>query len=222
MQTIRTLFNPVLCYAEDIPGDGCLPLTFTRLTENTTDFETGEVELQTLVRPAFIPGFDIMRSASSDFDVNDNEGGFSIPYQVVLQAKDPRFYGDTVEESFPAGAGSLANRGDYYAPVFVELVAPADDAEQITTTLTGFGTVMTIKAPGNEGTKKRIVRVDGYRKVCTLEVNGVVTPRMDLVSFSSGITYPKALPGTNAFTWNKNSGQTPDDETRVFFQEAWS
>lgn len=222
MSVLRTLFNPVLCYADDESGHGFLPLSFSWLTENTGDFETGIISVAAGVRPAFVPGFDIMRASSSDFDVNDNEGGFSIPYQVVLLAKDPRIYGDTIEDEFPDGSSSLVSRGNYYSPVFVELVAPSTSSTQITTTLTGFGTVMTVKVPNTGSSVKRIVRVDGYRKVCTLEVNGTVTPRMDLVSFSSGITYPKAIPGTNAYTWTKDSGETPHADTRIFFQEAWS
>jgi hypothetical protein len=222
MSVLRTLFNPVLCYADDEPGHGFLPLSFSWLTENTNDFETGIISVAAGVRPAYVPGFDILRASSSDFDVNDNEGGFSIPYQVVLLAKDPRIYGSTVTDAFPAGASSLVSRGNYYSPVFIELVAPASSATQITTTLTGFGTVMTIRVPGNEGAVKRTLRVDSYRKVATLQVGNAVTPRLDLVSFSSGITYPKAIPGVNAYTWTKDSGQTPDATSRIFFQEAWS
>lgn len=222
MSVLRTLFNPVLCYADDQPGHGFLPLSFSWLTENTGDFGTGIISVAAGVRPAFVPGFDIMRASSSDFAGNDSDGGFSIPYQVVLLSKDPRIYGDTIQDAFPDGSSSLVSRGNYYSPVFIELVAPAISATQITTTLTGFGTVMTLQAPGDQGAVERIVRVDGYRKVCTLEVNGTVTPRMDLVSFSSGITYPRAIPGINAYTWTKDSGQVPDAATRIFFQESWS
>lgn len=203
IRIIRALFTPTLAYAQDPANYGFLPIAFTLPTADTANFPSGLLPLRAFVRPEEMPGAMFDR----DMAFGDDVRGYSMPYEAMLEARDPRFYAQTSTEvavTATSGSGSTTNKGDYPAPLQMSVILSGATSGPRTITLTGFGSVMTVTVPS--GGTTRTVRIDGVLKIATLTQNGVETLRMDLVSFAAGYTWPKVVPGPNAYDWTSTGG----------------
>lgn len=218
IRTIRALFTPTLAYAEDDSVDGYLPLTFDIPTEDTVTWATGYIPVKLNVRPADQPGVMYVREGAYGRDSK----GYSSPYEVRLQARDPRVYAQTTEDISvlaTSGSGTATNDGDYPAPLNAILAKAAAATGASTITLTGFGTVMTVTIPASSNDRQ--VNVDSERKVVTLVDNGVETLRMDLISFAAGYTWPVVQPGDNIYSWT-GTGAAPTTGSKLWFYESFA
>lgn len=218
VREFRRSFTPTLAYA-DAPSDhGFLPMDFSVPTDDLDTFPSGIIPMRLYSRPVDQPGFYFARAASGGQDAR----GYSNIYEAQLEARDPRFYLQTLTEidvgTGMSGDASTTHVGDYPSPVNVLLTTSGGGITHFT--LTGFGTVMTVTIPGDGST--RTVRIDSHLKVCTIEVDGNNPAlRMDLVSFSAGYTWPIAQPGSNAYDWSAdNSGL--DSGSKILYRPAFS
>lgn len=222
LDALRLLMTPTDAYAEAPAKKGYLPLSFSQPTMQTYFWPTGFVDRVIYVRPAMQPDYEIELGAISGVDT----AGYSLPFTVVLEAIDPRFYAPVQAEqalSGYGGTGTLQNRGNYPAPLNFIVVMPASAAGSYTFSWVGVGSTFTIAVPA--GAWQRILRLDSINKVLTLEVNGVETLRMDLVTFAGESTYPKVPPtpeGESAagFTWSCD-GPVDGAGARLWYNEAW-
>ena len=222
LDALRLLFTPTDAYAESPARRGYLPLSFSQPTMQTTFWPSGFVDRVIYVRPAMQPDYEIDLSAISGIAT----AGYSLPFSVLLEAIDPRFYSPVQAEQALSGygaTGGLTNRGNYPAPLNFIIVMPASAAGSYVFTWAGVGSSFTVAIPA--GSIERTIRVDSIEKVVTLEQNAVETLRMDLVTFSGNSTYPKVPltpEGESAagFTWSCN-GPLDGAKARLWYNEAW-
>jgi hypothetical protein len=204
IRLVRALFTPTLAYAADPVNKGFLPLDFHWLTADTGDWPGGDIPVRIYVRPEEQPGVFFPREAAGE---RADDRGYSEVFEAQLEARDPRFYSQTDTEvacTTTTGSGTVTNKGDYPAPLQVEMVLSGATGGPRTVTLTIAGSRMTITIPN--GSVTRTVRVDGALKVCTLLTNGIETLRMDLVDFASGSTWAEVQPGANTYDWTSTGG----------------
>ena len=219
VRTIRALFTPTLAYNEDDSVDGYLPLTFDIPTEDTGTWATGYIPVQLNVRPKDQPGFLFVREQAYGRDSK----GYSMPYEVRLEARDPRVYSQSTTDiaaTTTTASSSTTNNGDYIAPLNAILsLTSGEDTGSRTITLTGFGTVMTVTIPASSNDRQ--VNVDSERKVVTLVDNGVETLRMDLIEFAAGYTWPVVQPGANNYDWTTVGG-APGANSKFWYYETFA
>ena len=218
VRTIRALFTPTLAYAEDDSVDGYLPMTFDIPTEDTGTWATGYIPVKIGVRPVDQPGFLFVREQAYGRDTK----GYSMPYEVRLEARDPRVYAQSTTDiacTATSGSGSATNNGDYPAPLNAILAKGSGATGASTITLTGFGTVMTVTIPASSNDRQ--VNVDSERKVVTLVDNGVETLRMDLIEFAAGYTWPLVQPGANNYDWT-GTGSAPAAGSKFWYYETFA
>lgn len=217
VRIIRRALTPTLAYAQN-PGDkGFLPFAFSIPTEYTDDWPSGFIDLVVLARPADQPGFYYIRDAA--YGKGD---GYSIPYEARLECKDPHMY-HPVPVEVPVDAlsasGQFIHRGDYPAALNLVIRVPASDSTEKVLVFTGASTRMTVTVPS--ASKDRYVRVDGVEKVCTYEVDGGQTLRMDLVEFEAGFTWPRVNPGVTDYDWLMTGGLPDTSASKFIFYETF-
>lgn len=218
---LRLKFTPTDAYNEDPTERGYLPLTFSQPTLLTVNWPSGFSDRFIRVRPARQPDHTI------DFGAIGKESGegFVVPFAVVMDAKDPRFYNVDLMEEFisgTSGSGTLRNRGNYPAPMNTLVHSLASQSNEAVFNLTGFGTNMTVTIPA--GANDRTVRIDGQKKVVTLTVGATETLRMDLIEFNAGTTWPSVPPtpeGESPAGYDWTCTETIDVLSRMFYREAW-
>lgn len=218
IRTIRALFTPTLAYSEDPSVYGYLPLTFSIPTEDTTNFPTGLIPAKVNARPKDQPGFFFPREQAYGSD----NAGFSSVFEVTLECADPRIYAQSTTDiavTATTGSGTATSNGDYPSPLNAILAKAAAATGASTITLTGFGTVMTVTVPASANDRQ--VNVDSVNKVVTLTDNGVETLRMDLISFSSGYTWPEVQPGDNIYSWT-GTGAAPIAGSKLWYYETYA
>ena len=221
LDLLRLKFTPTDAYNENPNEQGYLPLAFQQPTLYTVYWPSGVVDRVAYARPTMQPTFDITNAAIG----GRSEDGYVVPFQVQLQAKDPRFYAPVAQEvglSGTSGAGTLQNRGSYPAPLNFILALPAATTGEAVFNFVGMNTNMTVTIPA--GSVDRQVNVDSVKKVCTLVVDGVETLRMDLIDFAAGYTWPKVPPtpeGDSPAGYDWTSTEALDAASKMFYQEAW-
>jgi len=204
-QQLRALFTPTLAYQADPTNRGYHPFYFYRNTALPNDFDNlDSVQFFINLIPLSQPTFTDNRMRTGDVD----ELGLAAPWQVELEARDPRFYyalnGATLASSTSL-SGTLQNRGDYPAPLVITLYVNAA-AASIAFQLLVNGCDMTITTPVNAAAQ--VITIDSYRKIIEITVNGLTTTRMDIATFDSLRMWPEVAPGGSAFTWTRTSGST--------------
>lgn len=222
LDALRLLMTPTDAYNESPAKKGYLPLSFSQPTMQTYFWPTGFVDRVIYVRPAMQPDYEIELGAISGIAT----AGYSLPFTVVLEAIDPRFYAPVQMEqslSGTSGSGTLTNRGNYPAPLNFILVIPASSPGSYVFSWTGVGSTFTVTIPSDP--IERIVRLDSINKVVTLEQNSVETLRMDLAAFLGDSTYPKVPPTPEGevaagFTWSC-TGPLDGTKARLWYNEAW-
>lgn len=241
LDILRLKFTPTDAYNEDPSNRGYLPLRFSQPTLLTGDWPTGFVERVIYARPSMQPEHTI------DFGpIGGRESdGYVVPFRVVLQAKDPRFYAPVpiIEPmSGTSGVGDVRNRGNYPAPVSFELSVdvsgiPVPTARALPNQynagetlpilgdfiFNGFGTRLRVLFPPS--TTPYVIRVDGNLKIGTLITDSVETLRMDLVTFGADTTWGKVPPTPEGdspagYDWATTT-VTLLSGSRFFFSEAW-
>lgn len=219
LQSLSSALLPTAAYADEPTEYGYMPLTFWRPTLALADWSTGSIPLLINCRPLASPTFGITRDATG----GEEERGGSIPFQVMLEAKDPRIYADVesevnIADEDTSHAGSFANRGDYPSPLNVLLVVSAHVGAG-SWTLTAGGSQLRITLPASANTI--IFRYEGARRILTTEENGEENMRMDLLTFLAETTHPRVQPGVSAWSWT--SGVVPMQvNSRFWFNEAFA
>jgi hypothetical protein len=222
VQALRRAFTATLAYA-DAPGDyGFMPLAYSQHTLLTGDWPTGIVPLQMLLRPSRQPQFTVSEDRLSGKDAN----GWSMEWSAMLWARDPRIYVQTAQViamSGASGGGSssyLINRGDYPAPLNLELLVAAGGSDRIFHYI-GGGSAFTVKVPTSAN--QRLVRVDSVLKVCTYQELQTETLRMDLITFDQGLTWPKVstVYPYSTYSWTCTGGSLAAG-SQTFHHEAYA
>jgi len=223
----RAALSPTAAFAEG-PGDlGYLPLNFEDATLDLTNYPEGFIEKMMRMRPLGTPRTHISRDKVGGV----SNFGFSISWDVMMEARDPRIYAQSPVEVFfdatgntNAGSGTVINRGAYPAPLKVEMFVGSGSADRVIE-LTAFGSVVKLTVPGPSGTD-RVLRYDGVEKWAVLEEEGVEVLRMDLLEFPSGLQHPLVPAGQSSFSWTSKdiAGVTKlvNSQSRFFFWEAWA
>ena len=179
---MRAALSPTGAFAES-PGDlGYLPLDFSVPTSDLPHWPSGFIDQMIRARVNGSPHFIMDR----DHVGGISEYGHSIEWSVVMDARDPRIYGQDEVTTFfssagnaSSGSGVVTNPGEYPAPLMVMIFTPAANAKRVIT-LTAFGVAMTLTVPNDAF--DRTLRYNGQEKYVTLEEQGVEVLRMDLSS----------------------------------------
>jgi hypothetical protein len=210
LQQLRAILTPTLAYADE-PGDlGFLPLKFHQPTKKAawpdylipgTDppVTAHVIPLEIRCRPLAQPRFVVDKDRFS----GPTEFGFATEWSCQLWARDPRIYVQQREVDAltgSSGSGTLQNRGDYPSPVNFSLLVGATQTGARTFHFSGFDTSFDVTIPA--GTEARLVRVDSYLRVVTLQTGTSEVLAMDRITFASGATWPEAPRGaSSAYTW---------------------
>lgn len=198
-QEMVAAFTPTLAYTEAPHDFGYLPLYWEEPTEKQNLWPTKVRNLYANVRPLALPLFEIVRDRTG----GANDRGASLPFQVTVEARDPRIYVDPAVAAFfypnrdQGGGGAVYNRGDYPAPLNVLLEINGGSAR--VWRYTGGGSIMEIKIPATAN--KQIFRYSSALKILTVEEEGVEYLRMDLLDFVAENTHPEIAPGSSDWSW---------------------
>jgi hypothetical protein len=227
--TLAAAFTPTGAYGES-PGDlGFLPLAYEEPTKDIADWPSGYVPKMMRCRPVAQPEFTIDRDAIGGADSR----GLAIPWSVRLEARDPRIYAQYGREAFfkPGGSNAssgvvnVTSRGDYPAPVFLDVWVPASVNECVFR-MVGLGTTLTLRIP-KAGGGVRVVRYDGREKYVTLEENSKTRLRMDIITLEQERNHPLVPPGgPHAIQWSQKTdagtGINVHANTSLIFWEAFA
>lgn len=222
---LRACFLPTAAYAESPSSYGYMPLAFEDPTEDTVTWTEGFITKQIYVRPFTTVHFTINR----DHVGGSADMGFSIPWDVVLEARDPRIYYQSLRTTYfdaagstSSGSGSVTNRGPYPAPLNILIYVPAGQADRVVE-LTAFGSVTKITVPNSANA--RIARYNGEEKYLTLEELSVETLRMDLLEFTGALDHPLVPSGPQSYSWTcktiAGANANIHADSRFWFAEAW-
>jgi len=225
LQDLRAALLATAALAESPTTLGYMPLAFSEPTADHVTWPTGFIAKQMYARPFNTPAIRIDR----DHIGGDANRGFSVQWSVDMEARDPRIYLQTLNQTYfnaagntSSGSGSVTNRGPYPAPLDILIFVPAGTADRVVT-LTAFGTVTKITVPSSPN--DRTARYDGSEKILTLEEQGVQTLRMDLLEFPGALTHPLVPTGVSSYSWTcKNIAGTNANinaSSRFWFAEAW-
>jgi hypothetical protein len=227
MAQFRAAMLPTAAFAE-APGDfGYMPLTFEEATLDEINYPSGFIPKMMRVRALGTPRFVYMRDKVG----GDSSFGYSVEWDIVFEAKDPRIYYQTATTVFfdatgttNSGSGTVINRGAYPAPLKIEIFVPSANDDRVVE-LTAFGSKVKITVPGPTGTD-RTARYDGVEKYLTLQSGGVEVLRMDLLEFPSGLQHPLVPPGSSGFSWTSTNiagaTRTINGLSKFFFWPAWA
>lgn len=217
-QVVLTTLSPTSAYNSSPSDFGYNPLYYSAPTEDADYPEVGGIRLRALymnLRPLATPTVSIIRDATGGRE----EGGGGIAWESVLEAKDPRVYVFPDREVDLEGpgeeSGDFFNRGDYPAPLNITLVVAASTSG--TFHFVGAGSNMRITVPS--ASVQQVFRYDGYLHVLTVETNGLVALRMDLLQFVNETTHPVVQPGTSSWT---TDGPALAAGSRLLWAEAYS
>ena len=221
VRLLRNILTPTLAFAANKGDKGFLPLQFEVPTTNTTDWPSGYITLVMYARPADQPGFAFVRDTA-----HVKSDGFSIPYEVRMEARDPVFYHPIAQQIYIDAAsksGTFLQRGDYVSPLNIVIKVPAASAAQRVLTFDGGGTKLTLTVPGEA--KLRTVRLDSIEKVVTYETTqGGTTKqelRLDLVNFDTAHTWPVVSKNGSPWSFTFGGGLPDTVESYLVYNEAF-
>lgn len=212
IRDLRAALSPTLAYGE-VPGDfGYESLYFSEPT-NDAAYSGGSIALQVLAMPR-PPKITIFRQKQGGGDGS----ALAATWQCQFVCRDPRIFSAVpVTVAFTdTVSGTVTNRGDYPSPLNA-LIAVGTAGGSLQFNIAG--SIMLIGVPAS--TNPRTIRYKGRDKVLTLEEVGVETPRMDLLTFSSGTTHP-LIPGGDSPYSITNSGLVLSDGTEFWFDESYA
>lgn len=221
LREMRYAINARLAYQEDPGNRGYLPLTFYEPTEELATFDSGVIRLMLLCRS--------MGGVSTAFD-RDKQGGddgapLTAPFTVTFEAIDPRVYlADREDVTLEGASGTLTlvNRGGHPAVVNMILAVEPDDTLTQTFTITIGGVVTTITIP--TGTETMVLRVDGMKKVVTIQQDDVERLAMSTRSLDS--EWPTLPRGETAATWSIVKSDDSDGDllsvSKLWYRETFS
>lgn len=220
-QDLLAALSPTDAFRQDSDNKGYLPLSGVVPTEDTSYTADDDglyfVPIVIFCRPKNPPQFSLNRDR-----VGGPDRGLSIPWQVTLEAKDPRIYIDDEQEitlTGTSGAGNLTNRGRFPTPLSVLLAVKANQTERVFT-LTIPETVMAITLENNAAVQQ--FWYDGYRKLLYRKIGtGGWTKAMSLLSIDNPArALPEDSGGTYTWTLTGDVLSASVDSTISYF-EAW-
>jgi hypothetical protein len=215
VRILRALLTPTLAYAANPNDKGFLPLGFEVPTNDLADWPDGFIDMVAYARPADQPGFTFVRDTATG-----KGDGYSLPYEVRMEMRDPLFYHPVPQQTFINVAtylGTFHHRGNY--PAALNMVIRCTGTAERKFTFTGGGSKFVLTVPSE--TVPRIVRLDSVEKVITYEKDSKQTLRMDLVEFDAGKTWPLVPPGDSLYDWSL-AGALPDAvESKLVWSETF-
>lgn len=218
-QALLTALSPTGAFRADTTNKGYLPLTGSIPTLNTGFTVDGNgdrfIPVVIYCRPKNPPQFDLNRDRVGGVD-----RGLSIPWQVILEAKDPRIYINdqrVITLTGTGASGTLTNRGKFPTPLSFLLAVKANQLAT-TFTLTIPETSISIAIPNNAAVQQ--FWYDGYRKVLYRQIGAAA-----FVKATGILTIDnpaRALPEAGNYTWALNhdilSAVVP---STISYFEAW-
>lgn len=194
--TRAKLHDKIEAFAEAFDGDKIrfnnasnpfLPLTFTTLTTDTTNYPSGQMACKYLAMPGAI------------FEPVVGGKGYTARISMPMLLRDPRRY--LVAQSTKTGAGTTTNLGGFRSwPTLTITMAGAGSATyRITNTATTNTTILTLDLSGRANAD--VVVVDFEHR--TIKVNGTLTMSLYV---SGGWT--EAEPGNNVLTYANTTNAT--------------
>lgn len=198
IRLLRSAFSAEMAYYADPEAQGYLPLTFHELSADLLSYPTGDIPLVLYCRPLGQPSFDEQRYSMGGAAAR----GGSIPWSVVLEAKDPIRYAAAARTYTEAAATSgtlidLLNYGDRPAAVEITLSVPAPGGAGVFS-FSGAGASMTIQTEASAiDTTYKL----GADRLLWVTRNGATTLRMDLLDIGSA-GWPTVPPNTiSSINW---------------------
>jgi hypothetical protein len=220
-QELLAALSPDESFRADEDDKGYLPLAGYIPTEDSSFPESERdpgfylIPVVIFCRPKNPPAFDFNRDRVGG---RAPKRGSSIPWDVVLEAKDPRIYINDLQSIALASTGdtgTLDNRGRFPTPLSVTLNIEANQTASAFT-LTVPGTEMEIAIPHSVSTQ--VFWYDGYRKVLYRKIgSGAFTKAMSYLTIDNPA---EALPEGGAYTWTLDNDVLAADSAIEYF-EAW-
>ncbi len=219
VDALRAAFSPTLAYSDDNSESGYVPLTFSRPTDRTDDYASGQIDLFVNVRPISAPQIAIAADRSGGVETE----GFGVTWSVDLEAKDPRFYVATAKtidiSGATSGSGTFANNGTYPAPLTFTL--NADTGDDTVFRFIGLGADVSLEIPDLAG--PCTLTCDGNKKIVTLDYGGQELLRMDLIVTEGEVQYPEApAGGGGAFSWTTSGSVQLLEGSVISYYEAYT
>ena len=219
LQDVLAALSPTASFLADEANEGYLALEGQVPTEDTGFSLDGDglrwVPLVIYCRPKNPPGYDLNRDR-----VGGPDTGLALPWQIVLEAKDPRVYINDeriITLAGTSGTGTLVNRGRYPTPVSVDVLVKANQTAS-TFTLTFPNFTMTISLPNNAATQE--FWYDGTRHVLYRKIGtGVFEKAMSLLTLTDLAT---ALPEGGSYSWSVNHDVLATTGSTFSYFEAWA
>lgn len=196
LRSLRAAFVATVAYALDEEEKGYLPLYFSELTE---DAAFDGFIINEYIRARALQG--VQFAIIKDRVGGRPELGGSLPWSIVLQAKDPRIYVSPAEtyplDDLSAGiSDTISNRGFYPSPLGVHFVVPVATTGSIVVRVGGAILSFDIESSAavttylyNSGIKVLEVRN---------EDTGITTLRMDLLNQATEATHAEVPAGDTA------------------------
>lgn len=219
LDDLRAALTPTLAYADDNAGSGYLPLLGAKATARTDEFPSGYISLYINVRPLATLQTDLSGDNSGGLDTV----GFGIPWVAEIEAKDPRFYGETAKtvdiSGDTSGSGTLDNTGTYPTPLTFLLYADTDNATIFN--FVGLGADVSLEIPALTG-GACLLTLDGHEKVALLTYGGQELLRMDLLATDGATQFPSApAGGGGAYAWTLSNSNLLLEGSIISYHEAY-
>jgi hypothetical protein len=219
-QELLAALNPQLAYAGALDDLGYQALTYFEPTADTANWPTGRRDLFINVRPLATPGLNYVRDR-----MGDAPKGFGLPWEVILEAIDPRIYCATARTVDLSGdtdgtSGSLIHRGDYPAPLTITLVSDTSSPQNFR--FVGFNADITVPIPDLAGGPCTITVSPGGKKIVQLTYLGNTTLRMDLATYDAEQGFAEVAAGGGAYSWTLDGGVALLDGSELSYYEAFA
>lgn len=218
LSDLLSALSPDAALNQDPANLGYLPLAGQFPTKDTsfTADSDGVRWIPVLIncRAKNPPLFDLNRDKVGGIDY-----GLTVPWQVELDARDPRIYFATAQtKAFTgtSGSGTLQNRGLFSTPMSVTLNIIAA-ATASTFTLTIPGAVLTIAIPNNASTQSWLY--DGQKRVLYQKIgSGLYTKNIGAMTLTSPLM--AAPPDSGAYSWSITNAILAAG-SQLSYNEAW-
>jgi hypothetical protein len=144
------------------------------------------------------------------FKVSLTAGGSAVNFTTDVTAGS--FYRKTVTFT-----GNTVNRGTYLAPLNMLLVV-GNRAGLIS--VQAGDSVFSLTLPASTG--NRTIRVDGARKIVTVEESGVEVTRMDIITFTGSYTWALIPAGSTGYSVSYAGLGLVDDSSHMWYWESYA
>jgi hypothetical protein len=221
-QALVTALTPTNAYNAS-PGDrGFLPLDFWVPTADKAVWPSGQIHKLIYVRPAAQPSITFISDASGGKD----QDALAATWDVVFEARDPRVYAYDLTTILipsahtPSATVTLVNKGDYPAPVNIQLSWTAGNRNRVSAmrvVLAGADATILVGAT----TKAAMVEYSAAERLITDTVGGVEALRMDIMTWKTAKTALYVPPGSHSMLYGHYMHPLAAG-SRLWFRSSWA